>query len=349
MPDQYWRTDGALHAAAPGIRIYEAQDIEITHDDPRIRPTILRAPQHFQTYTRDCLNLIYRTAVGQTVLNALAPAACSIAFSTGNSAGVGHAQASMKPAMWEILHLGRPGALARTAMDAGFGVQNARLGVPNHLETARRLAEAVNAQARWRLDQPPGSDGGFWSYAQSLRDYGNRWLLWSGDPNEGYFDNQLWTARWGTAGAGLRITPQEMQGWMRNGTVPQRLSAADVEQLKLATAVALYPHAQAGAGSPSAVRFAVGEHDLSRHQRPPAVALGHELVHAYFSHLGVQPGEEFSHFSTVLFEYRCVGLGPWNNDALSENALRTQWGAVVAHVPAQDTNNRLVPGKRIRY
>jgi hypothetical protein len=342
MPDQYWRTDGSLNAAHPGIRLLVAQDIEITSDDPSARPTILRAPQNFQAYTASCLDLLYRTAAGQTVLNALVTGTCSIGFSLGNSAGVGNARASMKPAMYEILHDGRPGAAARNAMDAGFA---ARLSQ----ESDRRLAEAVNAQPRWKLDQPPGSDGGLWAYAQSWRDYGNSWLRWSSDPGESYFDNQLWTSRWGSSGAGLAITPMEMRAWMRNGTLPGRLSDDNKRQLKLATAVALYPHAQAGTGSPSAVRFAVGPHDAFRHQRPPAIALGHELVHAYFSQLGDQPGEEVSHFSTALFEFRCVGLGPWNNDAVSENALRAQWGAVVQHVPLADADNRLVPGKRIRY
>lgn len=347
MPDLYWRTDGVLHNAAPGIRIFVAQDIEITSDDPSARPTILRAPQQFQTYTRDCLNLIYRTVVGDKVLNALVTAQCSIAFSLGNSAGVGNAQASMKPAMWEILHNGRPGDAARAAMEAGFGRN--RRGTVGEPQMLAGVVRAVNAQPRWRLDQVPGSDGGWWAYAQSWRDSANHWLRWSRDPSESYFDSQLLTQRWGVSASGLAVTVPQMLAWVRHGTLPARMSEEDKQQLKLATAVALYRHARAGRGSPSAVRFSVGAHDAFRHQRPPAVALGHELIHAYFSHRGEQPGEEFGHFSTVLFEYRCVGLGPWNEHAVSENALRTQWGGVIGHVPVGDNDNRRAPGKRIRY
>lgn len=346
MPDQYWRTDRALHAAAPGLRILPAQDIEITSDDPSAKPTILAAPRNFQTYTGQCLNLLYRTAAGRRVLDTLVATPCTIGFSTGNSAGVGHAEASMKPAMWEILHQGKPGDAARAAMEAGFARQP---GLREQRATLAALARAVNAQPRWRLDQAPGADSGWWASAQSWRDYANRWLRWSSDPGEGYFDKELYTARWGVSRSGLAVTVEQMLVWMRRGILPHALSDDNKQQLKLATAVALYPHARPGRGSPSAVRFAVGPHDAYRHQRPPAIALGHELVHAYFSHKGLQPGEEFGHFSTALFEFRCVGLGPWNDEAVSENALRAQWGAVVGHVPRGDAENRRVPGKRIRY
>jgi hypothetical protein len=51
----------------------------------------------------------------------------------------------------------------------------------------------------------------------------------------------------------------------------------------------------------------------------------------------------------VLFEFKCVGLGPWNEHNLSENGLRAQWPQVIAHVGQDDANNRRIPGKRIRY
>jgi Effector protein len=58
--------------------------------------------------------------------------------------------------------------------------------------------------------------------------------------------------------------------------------------------------------------------------RPPYIGLAHELVHAYYNVIGGQlaHSEDADHYSGVLFEYMAVGLGPWQNNPLSENGVR---------------------------
>jgi hypothetical protein len=63
--------------------------------------------------------------------------------------------------------------------------------------------------------------------------------------------------------------------------------------------------------------------------RPPYIALAHELIHAYHNMRGEQPGHEVDADSTVLYEYLCVGLGPWENNPgypITENAIRSSAG-----------------------
>jgi Effector protein len=62
-------------------------------------------------------------------------------------------------------------------------------------------------------------------------------------------------------------------------------------------------------------------------QRPAFVGLAHEMIHAYHNLHGTQLSwsEDSSHSSTVLYEYMCVGLGPWAAAATpTENAIRTE-------------------------
>ena len=53
--------------------------------------------------------------------------------------------------------------------------------------------------------------------------------------------------------------------------------------------------------------------------------------------------------TTVLFEYRCVGLGPWANADISENKVREQWNAAFLAFDPTDDRNRKMPGPRAYY
>lgn len=57
--------------------------------------------------------------------------------------------------------------------------------------------------------------------------------------------------------------------------------------------------------------------------RPPAIGLGHELVHAWYAVQGKQP--DLSDTNIVLTEMACVGLGPWQRNGISDNGIRSQW------------------------
>ncbi|MGI9282809.1 MAG: M91 family zinc metallopeptidase [Endozoicomonas sp.] len=65
--------------------------------------------------------------------------------------------------------------------------------------------------------------------------------------------------------------------------------------------------------------------------RPAYVGLSHELIHHYYNMRGAQisHSEDSAHFSTVLYEYMCVGLGPWNGAAISENQIRQDAGVAL--------------------
>lgn len=61
--------------------------------------------------------------------------------------------------------------------------------------------------------------------------------------------------------------------------------------------------------------------------RPAAIGLAHEMIHAYHNLHGTQLSwsEDSSNPSTVLYEYMCVGLGPWAAAATpTENAIRAE-------------------------
>ncbi len=129
----------------------------------------------------------------------------------------------------------------------------------------------------------------------------------------------------------MAVTAQELQGWVTNGTAIARFNGkqAQKRQLKLAIIAALDNFSPAGIASAAGVAFCARRNTQMNQNRPPAIGLGHELVHAYFYTRGEQPGRDFNDWTTALFEYKCVGIGPWRNSPISENALRAQWGAVV--------------------
>jgi hypothetical protein len=345
MADLYWYS-GSLRDSGPGLKILAPVDIEIS--DPYTGKWVrtIQAPTYedFQQQVKSCLDLLYKTETGSKVLDVLAEKTnCTIGFSQNNKAGARNMQAAMTLPAYEILRGGAPGNESFGAMMRGFAMNS-----NDQTIASENLAIAINLQPRWRLDQSPGAAGGRMTELQSLRDYVNRWIMWSYDPTEGYFDKQRLFRTLGCSSAGLNMTAQETLQWMK-GNIPARLSNQNKEQLKLATVVALEPYSARGAGSPSDIGFSTGSHDEYRNLRPPAIALGHELIHAYFSLQGIQPGVELNHFSTVLFEFKCVGLGPWDEEKLSENGLRKQWTRAILANADTDPYNRRIPGKRIRY
>lgn len=357
MARYFWRTDGKLYSVGPGIEILKPQIIEIP-DETGTKVTVIKPEPGFINYVKQCLNWLYRTRCGKTVLTTVASAGnCTIGSSRGNSAGVGNMQAAMTTVAYEIAKGGKPGTNARAALKKTFAAYGARRRALTYRVSDKSneyawLASAVNAQPQWLLNREPGSDGGIKSYFQTARTMMNRWSpgLWTSDPSGGHFDSELWMGPVGRSAAGLRLTTLEAQSWMQLGTLPVRLSSGLKDQLKLATIVALEEFSTPGSGSPSAVRFSYGKNDKFRSERPPAIALGHEVLHAYFSLLGKQPGIEFSHFSTVLFEFKCVGLGPWNEETNSENGLRKEWPMISPSISAKNyPYDRKNPGKRMRY
>ncbi|MDF5988481.1 M91 family zinc metallopeptidase [Pseudomonas aeruginosa] len=203
----------------------------------------------------------------------------------------------------------------------------------------------------------PGNGGGLYGYLERARQYANRWMLlfdhryfrWS-DSNEGYFNEQSYSGHFGISAHNIAITNHEVAARLAGQPLPHRLSDAQQNHARLATIVALKDVSPPSAGCSAHVRWNPTATNPLNRIRPPAIGLAHELLHAYYSCRGAQPGYDDNHYSTVLFEYRCVGLGPWDEAPLSENALRKEWWSYACQqVPGSDPENRKAIGKRISY
>ena len=81
--------------------------------------------------------------------------------------------------------------------------------------------------------------------------------------------------------------------------------------------------------------------------RPPAIALAHELMHALHNGGGDAPGYDDNNFATTAAELQAAGIIPFNNDPVSENKVRAQWGGVNA--PAPDPTNAGATPRRTVY
>jgi hypothetical protein len=148
----------------------------------------------------------------------------------------------------------------------------------------------------------------------------------------------------------LDVTKDEVRRWIEQGANITRLSANQRNQLKLATIAALeIPSTKAGMSS-STVAFCISRTNDLNLSRPPAIGLGHELIHSYFYATGEQPGRDFGHYSTALYEFKCIGMGPWRDANVSENVLRSQWAYILRNYGDRiDDLNRRTVARRTRY
>jgi hypothetical protein len=156
----------------------------------------------------------------------------------------------------------------------------------------------------------------------------------------------------GQGGYGLNLQVNEAQAWVQNGIAPVRLDDAGKLQLRLATVVALETHSAAGPGCGSQIGLTYDPGNEMNRERPPGIGLAHELVHAYYSSRGEQPAQEQpnGYPPVVLFEFKCVGLGPWDGVAISENGIRAEWWRPVGrYYFAMDKQNCRIPSKREEY
>jgi len=151
---------------------------------------------------------------------------------------------------------------------------------------------------------------------------------------------------------GRRFTGQNLMNWLSTGG----FSAFDLNMrtfarseqgvlvrtyFLLALNIVLYPSAPAGTGAGAGVKFNTrneGDNVLgSADFRPPAVGLSHELMHAMHYGHGTAPGFDIGHFTTTSAELLFAGIGPFANQAVTENAIRGQWGTIPG--PAIDASN----------
>lgn len=272
----------------------------------------------FVALTKECLTMLCKTSCGDAVLSFLCGTNTDISmFAVENSVQyTGSAHNSVAATVWGTGGNWAAVGLAITKMRMTYGFSPAAGN--------RALAHVVNSQPDWELA--------------------------SQNPHAFSVDSQFRTVK---AGGNTTLTPLSdamLGNWITTGNAPA-LNAVQLQAAKKGLVVALERFSTTGAAVGStAVMFYT---NLSYYtDRPPAISLGHELIHAYFALKGVQPGAMTgpSKGAVALNEYKCVGIGLWDGAAISENALRSQWGKVVFWNWLKMTKqNRKCPGKRTHY
>lgn len=143
-----------------------------------------------------------------------------------------------------------------------------------------------------------------------------------------------------------KVTEEQVRSWMKGQS---RVDGPHKAHIINSIIVALDTYSEPGEGSGAAIAFYAGEGNTNA-DRPAGIGLAHELIHAYWAALGRNPGYEFGHDTTVLFEHKCVGLGHWEHlpylDTVSENQVRREWAAVAATV--FEPNDYLNRGSTLR-
>ena len=174
-----------------------------------------------------------------------------------------------------------------------------------------------------------------------------------------HFPQQFLTAK------NLTVTAAGLNEWFNTGS--QSRFVQDRRNIRVdgvtildfiinAVIVALYPGA-AAEGCGSNISFdikdwsenitGVKQYLNTMADRPPAIGLAHELIHAYHNQRGLQPGREQGDGTTTLYELLCTGLGPWAAEQISENAIRGQWPPNNNAWPRDDLNLRDVAPRTI--
>jgi hypothetical protein len=99
-------------------------------------------------------------------------------------------------------------------------------------------------------------------------------------------------------------------------------------------------------GSNVLVQFNEAVTDPFIDERPSAIGLAHELIHAYYSAKGLQPSSP----DRLLDDLICIGLGPWFNEPVTDNKMRGEWnGVVYSQVPIKDVANKVKVGLRLNH
>jgi Effector protein len=339
---EYWRPAAGYHAGLPGIAVLTNDTAWNVLDDASGMYMPAAFPPTFRADVDNALSWINHTPTGAVVLHGIVGGGHNVDItptSLGNNVQSVQPNPALNAVALELL-TGNPGGAVQVALNG--------TPTPAHAQP-RWLHRIITRTPLWTLDSTPGVGGGWLATIQSAREWVNTWLLWS-QANEGYFSDQTLVDTVGVQAFATTITLPDVTAWLAGNPLAARLTNQEREHAVLATIAALAGTSGAGGGSDAHVRWNPGPTNPLNATRPPAIGLGHELLHAYFSSLGMQCGRDDGHFSTVLFEYRCVGLGPWDEVSPSENLLRREWSShAIQHIPLADPQNRKVPPKRIRY
>ncbi len=269
---------------------------------------LIQALQGYFDYTNKCLNWLYKTTAGKTVLDKILSGNHYVMITPGDDGN--NYSSGTNPNMFKFIasRILRPDVqITGNDQQALLDVLQQASGKNDQDEQFTWLANQINAVPLYSLFQ------------EKPYEYTGTGFL-----------NDEWD------GGQTRPTANQLKYWFIPPLNAVSILESPTNQAKkvkgvrlvdfarLSTILVLYNSSPNGAGMSAAVRFDININDMTD-LRPPAVGLGHELVHAYYSISGMQPGAESDDYSTTLAELLCVGLGPWEKNPVSENAIRSQW------------------------
>lgn len=144
----------------------------------------------------------------------------------------------------------------------------------------------------------------------------------------------------------IKINKEDIKKFIEEGIpIPiinnEKIEKVNINEfIKNAIIILLYDQSEEGIGEEvnPLVTFCVStfnDNDINTiKMKPLAIALAHELIHAYNNIEKMQPGRDMSFHDYTLTELHCVGLGPWDKDRenreckvpdYSENKIREEW------------------------
>ncbi len=263
----------------------------------------------FLKYTYTCLNYLYRTPTGKKIIDALNRKGQTYILPSGMGNQItGASDNDAFP----------PLALKLINPNSYFIPADNLISLTHHLfkksspeDSLKALAKKINETPLYSLFKKPPyqyKNGFIPQYLNQIT--GHQRIL--------HNDLSNWFTKGDRSGFAKRLD-------LKRNVKIEEASIADF--IRLATTIHLSPALPPGRGSSLVtVNFNTKYHQTYYPQsRPPAIGLGHELIHAYWAIKGEQLGKEISHPSTLLFELKCVGLGPWRTAKIAENALREDW------------------------
>ncbi|MGQ3890331.1 M91 family zinc metallopeptidase [Legionella sp. CNM-1927-20] len=146
------------------------------------------------------------------------------------------------------------------------------------------------------------------------------------------------------------LSSEDIYAWLATGYdfLYKNFNKRAISQILCATITVLYPYTIPGLGSGTTVRWNAFDNYLRNNERPPAIGLAHELIHAFYNAAGLQPGKEQDDTTAVL-EFLAVGLGIWENADMTENVIRAEWKDILNQIPTEDIQNHKVVERRTAY
>jgi len=275
-------------------------------------------------YTAWCLNLLNQTFAGNAYLTALRTGGrCVVIQPFGQANNTVAVAGTARSAVAQALYMadGNMAGLNRAVITAAIDAQYAHLGIG--LPRYNQFAADLNAMPLYSMFVDETQFNLTPTFLQTNCQYLGApisgavlmaWLTAPGTPAATAFEGWL-------VATGVLVVSQ---------VIPRRF-------LFLAMTLQLAPNSAASAGADSVVGWNVlDENDNQQGNvdyRPPAIALGHELIHAYYNAAGTACGYDNNNFTTTGAELEVVGLTPFNVNAVSEDRVRAQWAAINNPVP----------------